>query len=301
MKIATYNVRNLYDPGTFVDQQSGEVVTEQFFTTRIEYFINQLRSLNVDVICLQEIGGELGIQKIAAALGYEHFSSRPNKRGIRVAVMYKKDALTDIVCESVSLGELHVPSLKQKGDTASLPPISQSRDFLHLAGLYNGTPVSIVTFHLKSNLPEYLEGDDMEHDTEAFIDAKFRCIFVKAMELCALRRFTESKRKEGREVVLLGDYNETTIGSTMDILKASQNRDVTDLYDTLHGYVGDAVTHYHKGQKLTFDTIIVSAGLKDMVKEVKIENTNLRDYSILPKGAIEHEVESDHALVYIEV
>ncbi len=52
---------------------------------------------------------------------------------------------------------------------------------------------------------------------------------------------------------------------------------------------------------LTFDTMLVSKGLIDTVTNIAVHNEALRkDYSMLPPGAIEHEIESDHALVTAE-
>lgn len=301
MKIATYNVRNLYDPGTFVDEASGEVVQEHFFNQRIAYFTEQLRALDLDIICLQEIGGELGVKQLSETLGYDYFFAKPNRRGIRMAVMYKKALTPMISCESISFGELPIPSIQEQGDTSLLKPITQRRDILEITLRVEDKIISINTFHLKSNLAEYLEGDDMEQDMNAFIDAKFRCIFYKTMELCAIRRHAEKRLSEGKEVMLLGDYNETNIASIMDILKGSQNRDSYMFYDLLVGYAGEPVTHFHRGNKLVFDTIIATKGIQQKAKGVGVENKALRDYSTLPKGVIEHEIESDHALVWVDV
>ena len=58
MKIATYNVRNLFDPGTFLDERAPNAVDEVFFNKRITYLTSYFKDLDLDVICLQEIGGE---------------------------------------------------------------------------------------------------------------------------------------------------------------------------------------------------------------------------------------------------
>jgi exonuclease III len=301
MKIATYNVRNLYDPGTKVDDTALDAVSESFFNKRIAYFTEQLQKLDLDIICFQEIGGELGVKVIAEALNCDYFCARPNKRGIRMAVIYKKDLSSNVSCESISFGDLPIPSIQVSGDAEVLTPIAQRRDILEITLTVNGKIISINTFHLKSNLPQYLENDDIENDKSAYIDAKFRCLFYKTMELCAIRRHADKRLAEGKEVVLLGDYNETNIASILDILTGSQNREVIEYHDLLVGYEGDATTHLYRGKKLVFDTIIASLGIKNAAKDIVVENTTLKDYSALPQGAIEHEVESDHALVFVDI
>lgn len=294
MKIATYNVHNLYDPGTSVDSQS-EPITEGFFNQRITYFTEKFRALDLDIICLQEIGGEKAVTLIGDTLGYDYFFARPNKRGIRMAVLYKKSLASSVTCESVSLGELHIPPIDIRGDTDMLAPISQRRDILEITLSHGEKTISITTFHLKSNLPQYLEDDDIENDSDAYVDGKFRCVLYKTMELRALRKHTTKRLQEGKEVMLLGDYNENNTASIIDILKGSQI-DELRLEDVLKKYAGDPVTHYHRGGKLTFDTILISQGLVPKVSTVGIENADLKDCSQL---SLEAEViDSDHALVW---
>jgi exonuclease III len=301
MKIGTYNVRNLYDAGTFVDSTRMEAVSEHFFTTRVEYFIAQFKQLDLDIICLQEIGGEHGVQQIAEALSYDYALAKPNSRGIRVGVLYKKTIRASITCASTPLGVLEVPSIQVSGDARGIAPISGRRDMLviDIVGLFE-KPLRVVTFHLKSLLPEYLEGDDKEQDRQAFIDAKFRAVFYKMMELRALRAYANKSLEEGKEVIFLGDFNEHHNSSGLDILKSGINEEFR-LRDVLVTYSGDKTTHMHRGNRITFDTLIVSPWVYDHVTHVSVENNSLRDYSDLPYGEIEHEIESDHALVWVEV
>ena len=156
----------------------------------------------------------------------------------------------------------------------------------------------IVTFHLKSLLPEYLDGDDMENDRKVHVEAKFRCILYKMLELRGLRALADTSIDEGRDVIFLGDFNDNNNSSGLDILKSS-NKEECMLYDVLVGYKGDKTTHHHRGNKLTFDTMLVSEGVKEIIQGVHVENTTLKDYSILGPGEIEHEIESDHALVWV--
>lgn len=298
MKIGTYNLRNLYDVGTSVDERSLETVSESFFNKRIEYFTEKLRSLDLDIICLQEVGGEKGVSLIGDALGCEYFFARPNKRGIRMAVLYKKELREHITCQSVSLGDLFIPSIQERGDTSSLKPITQRRDILEITVKGNERTLSINTFHLKSNLPQYLEGDDVEHDSDAYTDGKFRCILYKIMELRAIKKHVVARLQEGKEVMLLGDYNENNTASTMDILKGDQ-QDELRLGDVLVSYDGDITTHYHRGGKFTFDTILLSQGLKEKMQSVHVENSDLSDCSMLPLDA--EVVGSDHALVWCSI
>lgn len=291
-------MRNLFDAGATVDDRTESVISERFFNERIIYFTDKFRTLDLDILCLQEVGGEQGVSLLGDALGYSYFFARPNKRGIRMAVLYKKELASRISCESISFGELAIPSIEIAGDTHTLKPISQRRDILEITLTTAGKSISISTFHLKSNLPQYLEGDDIEHNAGAHVDAKFRCILYKTMELCALKRFVNKKLIEGKEVVLLGDFNENNTASMMDILRSAQQDDLR-LWDVLSGYAGDATTHIHRGGRLTFDTILLSEGLRGNIRETVVENKDLADCSTLPLD--EEVIGSDHALVWVEI
>ncbi|MBP6888500.1 MAG: endonuclease/exonuclease/phosphatase family protein [Candidatus Pacebacteria bacterium] len=300
MKIATYNIRNLYDAGTFIDERAENAVQESLFNKRVEHFSSIFKSKDLDIICLQEIGGEEGIKKIAENMGYSYFSAKPNKRGIRTSVLYKKELEGKIKTQSVSLGDLYVPSIHTRGDTSELPPISQRRDVLVIDTIFEDKPLRVVSFHLKSLIPTYLEGDDEEHDMEAHSDAKFRSVFYKMMELRALRSFATKSIGDGKEVIFLGDFNENNNSSGIDVLKSSQE-DMYRLYDVLVGYTGSKTTHIHRGNDLTFDTMIVSEWIKNRIASVEVDNKDLKDYSALAPGEIEFVVEADHAMVTISL
>jgi exonuclease III len=301
MKIATYNVRNLYSPGTFIDSTRTDAVTEAFFNKRVSYFVEQLRPLNLDIICLQEIGGEEGVKAICDALGYLYALAKPNSRGIRVGVLYKKELAEKITAKSTPFGDLIVPSIQVRGDMVNVSAISGRRDVLvvDIEGIFS-QPLRVVTFHLKSLLPEYLEDDNKETDAIAFTDAKFRAVLYKMMELRALRTFANESLKEDKSLIFLGDFNEHNNSSGLDILKSGVSEEYR-LYDVLTKCDKDITTHMYRGNKITFDTLIVSQSVYECVTTVSVENHNLKDYSTLPQGAIEYEVESDHALVWVEV
>jgi endonuclease/exonuclease/phosphatase family metal-dependent hydrolase len=283
-----------------LDERAEDAVEETFFNQRITYLTDYFRKLDLDIICLQEIGGEKGVTLIGDTIGYDYFFAKPNKRGIRMAVMYKK-ALSGLVqCESVSLGELSIPSIATPGDTDGLAKVTNRRDVLVIDLAHQGKRLRIVTFHLKSLLPEYFEGDDIENDRKAHSEAKFRCILYKMLELRGLRALADKSIDEGRDVIFTGDFNDNNNSSGIDILKSS-NKEESALSDVLVGYEGDKTTHYHRGNKLTFDTMLVSKGIKEVISEIHVENATLKDYSILGPGEIEHEIESDHALVWLAI
>ncbi len=298
MKIATWNLRNFYDAGTFVDKEAEEAISEEIFDKRVAYFTKVFKEQDIDIICLQEVGGEVGIRKISEDLGYNSFIAKPDKRGIRMAVMYKKSLSQKVICESVSLGDLYMPSIHEKGDSSSLAPIKQRREILVVnIDSYHGKKLRLVTFHLKSFLPLFLEGESYESGREIYVDAKFRCIFYKLMEMRALRGYADKTLDEQSEVIFLGDFNEHYMSSGFDILKTS-NDEKRVLHDVLIGYKGNPMTHIHDNIPLTFDTLVVSEEMLNLVEKAEVLNQGLKCYSNIPLD--EATVESDHAMVVVE-
>ncbi len=299
MKIATYNLRNFYDAGTRIDDEAEDVVHEEFFNKRITYFKEIFKKEDLDIICLQEVGGEKGVSIISEELGYNCFFAKPNSRGIRMAVMYKKSLTQNITCKSVSLGDLFIPSIQEIGDTNNLLPIKQRRDILVIdIDSYRGKKLRIVTFHLKSFLPMFLEGQDYNSSQQIYTDAKFRCIFYKLMEMRGLRAFADKTLDEKREIILLGDFNEHNNSSGFDILKAS-NEESKVLLDVLIGYKGNLTTHIHDNNPLTFDTMVVSKEISNLIDNVSVLNQDLKCYSNIPLD--EEIIGSDHAMVVMNL
>ena len=85
LRVATWNVENLFLPGTD-DGPSNEDV----YTRKLAYLASVIIDVGADVMCLQEVGGEQPLADLASALGgsLPHTAiGQPDERGIRVAVM----------------------------------------------------------------------------------------------------------------------------------------------------------------------------------------------------------------------
>ena len=117
------------------------------------------------------------------------------------------------------------------------------------------------------------------------------------MEMRALRSYADKTLDEQSEVVFLGDFNEHYKSSGFDILKTS-NDEKRVLHDVLIGYKGNPATHIHDNVPLTFDTIVVSEEMSNLVENIEVLNQDLKCYSNVPLD--EAIVESDHAMVVAE-
>jgi hypothetical protein len=97
--VMTWNVENLFPPGSFISPSSRIPVTEEHFNAKVKFIADFIAGLErkPDVIAFQEIGGQTNgdlrsIEALQARLGgeYPHRSSSqaPDSRRIRV-VFYR--------------------------------------------------------------------------------------------------------------------------------------------------------------------------------------------------------------------
>jgi hypothetical protein len=58
--VMTWNVENLFPPGTFISPSSRSPVTEEHFNAKVKFIVDFITSLDKkpDVIAFQEIGGQ---------------------------------------------------------------------------------------------------------------------------------------------------------------------------------------------------------------------------------------------------
>ncbi len=292
MKIATWNVKNFFDAGIYEDSSGRLVIQETVIAERITYFETAIKKANPDVIFLQEVQAEKALHSLAEKLSMKVFQAKKDHRGIANTVLYK-ESLEEVNAESVLLPSVRLPVLTQevKGEEVTL-----RRELTKLTFLFRNKNVVLYGVHLKSALPLYLEGDD-KTNSESYALALSRAVLHKMGEMIALRKEVDSEREKGNEVVIMGDFNESTSSTLFAVLKNSPD-EKKELFDVMRDFEGERKTHLYKGNKLTFDTAIVSEGLMRKVKEVTIENKDLEDMGDLPLD--NQRVESDHAMVVVE-
>ncbi len=294
MKIATWNVKNFYDVGEYPEYNGRTLfISEAYTSERILYFSDEIRRSDPDILFLQEVLAEGALMTLAEELGYHAFKANKDHRGIANTVLYKKN-LEGILCESVSTVPMPLPSLSEKESDQTA--IYVRREFAKVLFSYKGKTVTLFGVHLKSGLPLFLEGED-RIDESLYSDALARSVMQKMGEILQLRALIREEIKKGNEVVVTGDFNESTSSILFSILKASPVGSA-ELADAMTGALSPLTTHIHHGEKKTFDTMLGTPFLARNIKKVEIFNENLHDMSELPLD--NREIESDHAMVVVD-
>lgn len=292
MKIATWNVKNFFDAGEYVEP-SGErlVVQDHLVRERVAYFAKEIQRADTDVLFLQEVQAKVALRVLAECLSMNYFKARDDHRGIASAVLYKKN-LENVKVESVLLPEAELPELTL-GEKRGV--VSLRRELASLSFSYEGKTIVCYGVHLKSALPFYLENEDRA-DERAHTRALGRAVLHKMGEMIALRAQASKDIREGKEVAIAGDFNESTSATLFSLLKLATS-EKEELFDVMNSYGGDKTTHFYKGRSVTLDTLLVSPFLRNKIRGVAVENESLEDMSELP---IENQrVESDHAMVML--
>ena len=292
MKIATWNIKNFFDAGEYAPRSEERlVVQEPLVLERIAYFVKEIQKADPDILFLQEVQAKEALRVLAERLSMYSFKARVDHRGIATAVLYKKN-LENVKVESALLTEAELPELTLGEKRGA---VSLRRELASLSFLYEGKMVVCYGVHLKSALPLYLENENRA-DEKAHTRALGRAILHKMGEMIALRTQATKDIREGKEVVIAGDFNESTSATLFSLLKLSAT-EKEELFDVMNSYGGDKTTHFYKGRSVTLDTLLVSPFLRNKISEVAVENESLEDMSELP---IENQrVESDHAMAML--
>jgi exonuclease III len=292
MKIVTWNIKNFFDAGEYVER-SGErlVVQEKLTLERIEYFTKEIQKADPDILFLQEVQAEEALRVLAERLSMNCFKARADHRGIATAVLHKKN-IENVKVESILLPEAELPELilGEKRGTVSL-----RRELVSLSFSYEGKIIVCYGVHLKSALPLYLENESKE-DEATHTRALGRAVLHKMGEMIALRAQASRNMREGKEVIIAGDFNESTSSTLFSILKLAPS-EKEELFDVMNFVKANKTTHFYRGNSVTLDTLLISSFLRNKICEVTARNEILEDMSELP---IENQrVESDHAMVIL--
>ncbi len=302
MRIATYNLRNLFGPGVRDEYGSPFEVTEEFVTEYSKALLAEIVPLDADILVVEEVGSEAALRSIAKSMGEEYrvFLANPDERGICVAVIHR------ITLEVASLRDVGgLPSLR-KGEAnpfgESLPPY---RDILYAKADFDGKPVHVLGMHLKANgnLPERDEsGARVPPFTQRdFGDGLIRTAYYKFSQARRVRELIDAILSEDSEanIVVLGDMNDVAESPMMRIITGLKDDDATRLVNaTLVFSQEDKISHYYKGKGSLIDHILVSRALLPRVARVEIRNTGLVDQTDMREEEI---LASDHAPVVMEL
>jgi endonuclease/exonuclease/phosphatase family metal-dependent hydrolase len=237
--VMTWNVENLFPPGTFVSPNSPSPVTEEHFNAKLKFLADFITGLDgrPDVIALQEIGGQndadlRSIEGLQNSLGGEYphraISLFPDGRRIRVAFLSRLELKSISDIKNFPPGPLSsVPDFGGESIT------TMGRGALKVeVEPQTGITIRLVNVHLKSKLltfPREGGGTSFEprNETERAFGAGI-ALMRRTAEAVTVRVFINAAMEDSPAVhtIVLGDLNDEPLAATSQIFYGPADRDV---------------------------------------------------------------------------
>jgi endonuclease/exonuclease/phosphatase family metal-dependent hydrolase len=237
--VMTWNVENLFPPGSFISPTSGSPVTEEHFNAKVEFIADFITGLDKkpDVIAFQEIGGQTNndlrsIDALQARLGGEYphraISQAPDGRRIkavflsRLEIRLPKD-ITDFPPGPLGTVPDFGGQLIAKMGRGALKVEVEPQA---------GISIRIINVHLKSKLltfPREGGGTSFEprNENERAIGAGI-ALMRRAAEAVTVRNFINAEMEASPNVhtIVLGDFNDEPLAATSQIFCGPADSDV---------------------------------------------------------------------------
>jgi endonuclease/exonuclease/phosphatase family metal-dependent hydrolase len=305
--VMTWNVENLFPPGSLVSPSSRSPVTEEHFNAKIKFIVDFITSFDQkpDVIALQEIGGQnnADLRSIEALQGglsgaYPHHAiARFVDRPITVAFLSKlelkhpdDEILKFPAGPLASVPDFGGRSIENMGRRALKVEVEPQA----------GITIRLVAVHLKSKLltfPREGGGSSFEprDENERALGAGI-ALMRRAAEAVTVRGFVNRAMETSPAVhtIVLGDFNDEPLAATSQIfcgpadsdVKSADQGDPVRLYNLVNSIplrgtnkkdflaATERFSRVHEGRGELIDHIMVSKGLllsgaDFIVKEVR--------------------------------
>ncbi len=302
MKIATFNLRNLFDAGHRDGYGNTQLlVTQEFVSKVVSNLSKVISSISPDILLAQEVGSEKVFKDLAKIVNpaTQTFVAKPDPRGMGNAAMF------GVVATCASIPDASGFAVFTLGEEdligAYTPPY---RDLLYLKTTYNNLPLHVFGVHLKASTPSPLRGADGEKlnpvDQSDAGDGLIRANLYKLAEARRLRKLADELFLENAnaQIIILGDFNDASDTAVLAIINGvlwkNTETQLTDVCEKVpeekrYSFMGH-------GSKRLIDHILLSPALLPSVSNVEILNDTLIDQSTLPE---DHYFTSDHAPVVL--
>ncbi|MGQ3118241.1 MAG: endonuclease/exonuclease/phosphatase family protein [Hydrogenophaga sp.] len=231
LMMATCNVLNLAQPGRhFYEGQDPYTHTE--FERKVGWLGDRFRALNADVLAVQEVWDEAALRTAVARSGLQYgfvavpgAENSPGQIGaqgtprVGIVTRLKVDSLQSLN-DFPEAARVQVPGLGLHTRFERPPLIAMLR-------LKHGQPVCVITAHLKSKRPKFLEdanGVGIEDTADPAVQAlaSLRSLVMRASEALALRlKVVELLHRTQLPLVLMGDLNDGPHSVTTQLIAAT--------------------------------------------------------------------------------
>lgn len=231
LTVATCNVLNLAQAGRlFYEGQTPYSLNE--FERKVDWLGDRFRALNADVLAVQEVWDELALRSAVAHSGLQYGSvvvpgaeNGPGQHGAqgtpRVGLITRLkleslQSLTDFPAAAV----VQVPGLGAH-TRFERPPLLATLRMKH------GQEIAVLTAHLKSKRPKYLQDDQgrtLEDTEDPAVQAlgSLRALLMRASEALALRlKVVELLHRTRLPLIVMGDLNDGPHSVTTQLIAAT--------------------------------------------------------------------------------
>jgi len=231
LMVASANVLNLAQPGRhFYDGQ--DPYSPHEFERKVDWLGNRFKALNADVLAVQEVWDELALRAAVARSGlqYHHGAvpgaeNGPGQSGAqgtpRVGIVTRLQvesiqSLTDFPAAAV----VQVPGIGAH-TRFERPPLLATLRMKH------GQDIAVITAHLKSKRPKYLQdasGNPLEDTDDPAVQAvgSLRSLVMRAGEALALRlKVVELLHRTRLPLIVMGDLNDGPHSVTTQLIAAT--------------------------------------------------------------------------------
>lgn len=280
LMVATANVLNLAQPGRhFYDGQ--DPYSQHEFDRKADWLGDRFRSLNADVLAVQEVWDELALRAAVARSGLQYgfvgvpgAENGPGQHGAQGTP--RVGIVTRLKVESVqSLSDFPAPAVVQ------VPGIGAHTRFerpplLATLRMKHGQDIAVITAHLKSKRPKFLQdaqGNALEDKDDPAVQAvaTLRSLIMRAGEALALRlKVVELLHRTRLPLIVMGDLNDSPHSVTTQLIaattQAAYDKGARDsaLYSAWDVQGEGALrrdvafSHIHQGYPEVLDQVLVS-------------------------------------------
>jgi endonuclease/exonuclease/phosphatase family metal-dependent hydrolase len=210
--VASWNLENLFRPGTDYGPTSQEVYDE-----KLAALARVIGEIDPDVLAVQEVGSPEALDDLVDRLSgdwHVALSQLPDERGIRVGFLSRL-ALDDAEELQAFPSPLAAVQIDDDGGTSA----GTYRGVLRVAVTGEGRAVDLVTCHLKSKLLRFPGERFTPRDEGERARFGAYALYQRAAEAVTVRSLAD-RLLDGREraVVVLGDLNDEPLAGTTQIL-----------------------------------------------------------------------------------
>jgi endonuclease/exonuclease/phosphatase family metal-dependent hydrolase len=230
-KVMTWNVENLFEPGTKYGPDSVEE-----YQQKLKSLSDLILFLDPDILAVQEVGSPVAFQDLINAMPGCYpdcrLSTYPDPRGIRVGFLSKLpiDAAEDVV-EFPEAGIPSVPGLDSNGNLKDTKVMGRGALSIQIHPRPDFS-IHLITAHLKSKLltypsppdhPRYNPRDENERARVAGMALLRRTAEAVTVRVQANRILEDNVINA---LIVLGDMNDVTEAATTQILQGPSGSEI---------------------------------------------------------------------------